>query len=327
MRLTASREVRTIPCFGRTAEWYEAQRKAGRLAEGKGGGAMYQKILRMMIWLVVSGALPSASLAQTGKTGFAPVEAWRTAVLSGDSGALAALYSANPQLTGPGDKPMSVVEEVGYWTGWKQKGLEQLRAEIVETQEPQPGVRVLLLEITLTARAGGSAKKSYLAMAQGWRREGESWRIVLVKRREATPLPQPIEKREIYPANVDANEEIAAALKAAAKTGKRVLLDFGGNWCYDCHVLDEAFHTPEIAPILDRNFVVVHVDVGEFNKNLDVAKKYDVPLEKGVPAMAVLESNGTTLFSQKKGEFEKARSLAPEDILAFLNKWKPARHP
>jgi ketosteroid isomerase-like protein len=295
------------------------------LAEGKGDGAMYQRISRMMMWLAVSGALASASFAQTGKTGFAPVDAWRTAVLSGDSSALAALYAAKPQLTGPGNKSMSVAEEVGYWTGWKQKGLAQLSAEIVETQEPQPEVRVLLLEIVLTVRAGGAMKKSYLAMAQGWRQEGDSWRIVLVKRREATPLPQPIENRDVYPANANANEEIAAALKAAAKTGKRVLLDFGGNWCYDCHVLDEAFHTAEIAPILNRNFVVVHVDVGEFNKNLDLAKKYDVPLEKGVPAMAVLESDGKLLFSQKRGEFEKARSLAPEDILAFLNRWKPAR--
>jgi hypothetical protein len=70
--------------------------------------------------------------------------------------------------------------------------------------------------------------------------------------------------------------------------------------------------------------VVVHVDIGEYNKNLDVATKYEVPLERGVPAAAVLESDGKLLFTQKNKEFEKAQSLAPEDILAFLNKWKPA---
>jgi hypothetical protein len=59
------------------------------------------------------------------------------------------------------------------------------------------------------------------------------------------------------------------------------------------------------------------------DKNLDVAKKYDVPLDRGVPAIAVLDSDGKLLFSQKRGEFEAARSLDPEDILAFLNKWKP----
>jgi len=101
-----------------------------------------------------------------------------------------------------------------------------------------------------------------------------------------------------------------------------VMLVFGGNWCYDCHVLDAAFHSPEIAPTLNRNFIVVHVDIGEYNKNLDLAKKYDVPLERGVPAAAILDSDGKLVVSQKNQEFEKARSMAPEDILAFLNKWK-----
>jgi thioredoxin-related protein len=137
------------------------------------------------------------------------------------------------------------------------------------------------------------------------------------------PLPKPTEKRDIYPANVDAEAEIAEALVNAAKTNRRVILVFGGNWCYDCHVLDAAFRSPEIAPTLNKNFVVVHVNIGEFDKNLNIADKYEVPLQKGVPASAVLESNGKLLFSQKRGEFEAARSMAMQDVLAFLNKWKP----
>ena len=46
-------------------------------------------------------------------------------------------------------------------------------------------------------------------------------------------------------------------------------------------------------------------------------------IDRGVPAIAVLESDGKLLFSQKRGEFEALRSLAPEDILDFLSKWKP----
>src|SRR6266852_3031537 len=77
------------------------------------------------------------------------------------------------------------------------------------------------------------------------------------------PLAKPTEKRDIYPANVNAKAEIAEALANAAKTHRRVILVFGGNWCYDCHVLDAAFHSPEIAPTLDKNFVVVHVNMGK----------------------------------------------------------------
>ena len=140
-----------------------------------------------------------------------------------------------------------------------------------------------------------------------------------------TPLAKPTEKRDIYPANVDAKAEIAEAVTNAAKTHRRVILVFGGNWCYDCHVLDAAFHSPEIEPTLNKNFVVVHVNIGEFDKNLDIADKYGVPLQRGVPASAVLGSDGKVLFSQKHGEFEAARSMATEDVLAFLNKWKPEK--
>jgi thioredoxin 1 len=139
------------------------------------------------------------------------------------------------------------------------------------------------------------------------------------------PLAKPTEKRDIYPANVDAKAEIAEAVVDAAKTHRRVILVFGGNWCYDCHVLDAAFHSPEIEPTLNKNFVVVHVNIGEFDKNLDIADKYEVPLKRGVPASAVLENDGKVLFSQKHGEFEAARSMATEDVLVFLTKWKPEK--
>ena len=151
--------------------------------------------------------------------------------------------------------------------------------------------------------------------------------VAQAKRQAANTLPQPTpaERRNLYPENVDAKAEIAEALANAKKTHRRVLLIFGGNWCYDCHVLDAAFHSREIAPTLNRNYVVVHVNIGEYDKNLDLADKYEIPLKKGVPAAAVLKSDGTLVVSQKNQEFEKARSMTTDAVLAFLEKWKPAK--
>ena len=104
-----------------------------------------------------------------------------------------------------------------------------------------------------------------------------------------------------------------------------MLIVFGANWCYDCHALDAAFRSGEIAPIVNKNFVVVHVNIGEYDKNLDLAEKYDVPLKRGVPASAVLGSDGTLLYSQKQGEFESAKRISKEDVVAFLEKWKPGK--
>jgi thioredoxin 1 len=137
-----------------------------------------------------------------------------------------------------------------------------------------------------------------------------------------TPLQPPSQRNpQLYDTNANAEEEIRQAQAAAAKGHKRILLVFGGNWCLDCHVLDNAFHQPRIAPLLNANFVVVHVDVGEYTKNLDLAQKYHVDLKKGVPSIAVLATNGGLLYSTS--EFEKARVLSEEDVLEFLNAWKP----
>jgi thioredoxin 1 len=146
----------------------------------------------------------------------------------------------------------------------------------------------------------------------------------MAQRSNPAGLRQPLQNKEIYPASADSGKEIDEAPHSALPTHKRLLLVFGADWCYDCHVLDDAFHSPEIAPTLEKYFEVVHVDIGKEDKNLDLAKKYDVPLDRGVPAIAVLDSDGKLLFSQKHGEFEAARSMATDDILTFLNKWKPA---
>ena len=132
------------------------------------------------------------------------------------------------------------------------------------------------------------------------------------------------QEKEIYNESADARAEIKEALHKARAEHKRVIVVFGANWCYDCHVLDLAFHRPDVEPVLQKNYEVVHVDVGEGDKNQDLMQQYQVPMKKGIPALAVLDSNGKLLYSQQGGEFEKARSLAPEDVLAFLNKWKPA---
>jgi thioredoxin 1 len=131
--------------------------------------------------------------------------------------------------------------------------------------------------------------------------------------------------REIYPDPAQAKPEIAAALKTAAQTHRRILLDFGGNWCGDCQVLDIYFHNAENRQILDANFVLVHVNVGQYDANLDLAAKYSIPLERGVPALAVLSEAGKLLYSQKAGEFEAMRRLDPSAVTRFLVQWKPTK--
>ncbi len=134
--------------------------------------------------------------------------------------------------------------------------------------------------------------------------------------------PAPV-SRSVYPDPSQARADLAAALKTAATSHKRVLLDFVGNWCGDCMVLDLYFHDAANWPILKSNFVLVDVNVGHYDANLDLAQKYGIPLNKGVPALAVLSENGTLLYSQRSGEFEAMRRMQSSAVTAFLEQWRP----
>ncbi len=286
--------------------------------------ATIRNLAKFLLLLGIAALSSSAARAQVANSAVLQLEAWRKAVLAGDAAALSSMYVSSPRIFAPKQTPSNLKSELEYWNSWKARGLKNISAEISEQQEPQPGFHVLMTQLTLSITENGATKKYFVRVGQGYVEQGATWKIAAEQRDAETRLKGPAEKKDLYPADVNAEKEIADALQTAAKTHRRVLLIFGGNWCYDCHVLDEAFHLPEIAPTLNRNFVVAHIDIGEYNKNLEIAKKYEVPVERGVPAAAVLENNGKLVFTQKNKEFEKAQSLAPEDILAFLNKWKPS---
>ena len=137
-----------------------------------------------------------------------------------------------------------------------------------------------------------------------------------------TAEPAPITSRHIYSETADPKADIAAALHKAAAEHKRVIVDFGGDWCGDCQVLDIYFHQPPNADLLEKNYVLVHVWIGHMDQHVDVAEKYGIPLNKGVPALAVLGPTGNVLYAQKSGEFEKMRAMNPASVTDFLNTWK-----
>lgn len=84
-------------------------------------------------------------------------------------------------------------------------------------------------------------------------------------------------------------------------------------------------HKPELANLIARDFVVVTIDVGHFDKNLDIGEKYGVPINKGIPAIAMLDSHGKLLYAQSHGQFANARAMPYRDIAEFFEKWKAKR--
>jgi hypothetical protein len=263
----------------------------------------------------------SSKPQQTTPT-FPPLEQWKAAVIAGDTTKLRALYSTNPAariVLASGEAGADT--DIAFWIGLKAK---RIKLDVAQSASPQAGLQQVAFEAEVLSAADGKVHTIYIVDGQLWQQQGDQWRIAATKRGDISRLQQPLSTdKQIYVPGLNAHVEIADALKQAAKQHKRVLLVFGANWCYDCHVLDLAFHRPDVAAVLGPNFEVVHVDVGQGDKNQDIMTQYQVPMARGIPAIAVLDSDGKLLYSQTGGEFEKARSLAPEDLLAFLNRWKP----
>ena len=128
--------------------------------------------------------------------------------------------------------------------------------------------------------------------------------------------------KHIYSETANPSGDIAAALAQAKREHKRVILDFGGDWCGDCQALDIYFHQAPNDALLGKNFVLVHVWIGHMDANLDVAKRYGVPINKGVPALAVLGADGKLLYAQATGQFRDMRHMEPGSVTEFLETWK-----
>jgi hypothetical protein len=264
--------------------------------------------------------------AQAEDTVLASLDQWRSAIESGDITKLSALYSTQPPVvvkSAQGDNS-DLGSELKFWSDLHNSGIRNLQTEVRKNQE-QGGVRLITLQASFVTNTAKGPRTRYVHYQQAWQRLGEKWLIVGVAHSDIIKIRQPRALNpKLYDTEANAADEIKRELADAAKTNRRLILVFGGNWCYDCHVLDGAFHEPDVAPIVQKNFIIVHVDIGnDGNKNHDLAKKYNTPLDKGVPVLAVLDSDGKLLFSQQNGEFESARSMDPDDLIAFLNKWKP----
>jgi len=264
------------------------------------------------VWSQTSAAAPEVAAT------FAPLEQWKTAVVAGDAAAVKNFYSTNPAAQVEANKiPGGADADAGFWLGLRARSI---KLEIVRFRTKRPDV----ISVIFNAVAETPNGPITIADSTVWFKQGDAWRLRYVERTDAPQLKQPSDmKKDLYPDNADARAEIKEAEEKAARQHKRVLLVFGANWCYDCHVLDLAFHRPDFASVID-GYEVVHVDIGpDGKKNNDVAAEFQVPLDRGVPALAVVDGDGKLLMSQKNGEFENARAMTPEALLEFLNKWKP----
>ena len=121
-----------------------------------------------------------------------------------------------------------------------------------------------------------------------------------------------------YPKDTDARRDIAAARARGRDRDHFVMVTFGANWCADCRALARQLAADPVKEYADANFEIVKVDIGDFDRNLDVATDLGVDLQMGIPVAVFFDRDGDVIGATNRGELEPSRSYTSRQILAFL---------
>ncbi|WP_052443214.1 thioredoxin family protein [Streptacidiphilus neutrinimicus] len=131
------------------------------------------------------------------------------------------------------------------------------------------------------------------------------------------PAPVPTD----YAPGVDASAAVAGALAQSRRDGRPVLVEFGADWCVDCQALGRRVADPAVRLVLQRDYRLVTVDIGHYDRNGALAARWIDLKRSGIPALVVLNPDGTVRATTQDGSFANARKLSSDDVASRLVAW------
>lgn len=132
----------------------------------------------------------------------------------------------------------------------------------------------------------------------------------------------PIATMRPYDEKADANAQVDRAFANARKSGKRVLIDLGGNWCPDCIVLANFLQLPEMRRFIDTHYEVAMVDVGRFDRNLQIPARFGFKDRlKGVPTLLIATPDGNLINRNDVFATTNARGMTHQLLAGYLAKY------
>jgi thioredoxin-related protein len=129
---------------------------------------------------------------------------------------------------------------------------------------------------------------------------------------------------KIYDPSANAENDIAALVKLARIEHKHILLQAGGNWCSWCIEFNRFTHADSsIDSLLQKCFVIYHLNYSQENENKAVFAKYGYPQRFGFPVFIILDANGNRIHTQNSEYLEQGKSYNKQKVLEFLLNWTP----
>ena len=133
----------------------------------------------------------------------------------------------------------------------------------------------------------------------------------------------PVVEMRPYDEAANADAAVNAAFDRARKSHKRVLIDLGGNWCTDCIVFANVLRLPEVKTFVSQHYETAFVDVGRFNKNLQIPARFGITKRlEGVPSVLIATADGKLVNRDHTAALADARHMTPQAIADWLAQWQ-----
>lgn len=116
-------------------------------------------------------------------------------------------------------------------------------------------------------------------------------------------------------------------LNEAAREHKFLIVIFGASWCPDCNALDRMLNEDKIKALVDREFIILKVDVGRFDKNLEINEKLGDPIDNGIPALVIMDpqKKEPVIANTIGGEFSSASRMSSDQVFKYLSKFSESK--
>ena len=126
------------------------------------------------------------------------------------------------------------------------------------------------------------------------------------------PLPLP------YNGEIYSESDIERFLDSSINKSKQPIIIFGGNWCPDCRILEGTLQLPTIKKYMIEHYEILHVDVGRYDKNMNLISYFKIPKEEGVPRVLVFDTNKNILNMESTKEWTTARDRKQQEIFNYF---------
>ena len=137
---------------------------------------------------------------------------------------------------------------------------------------------------------------------------------ILLKDSDTLKLPLPLP----YNGEEYSAEQINDFLDETLQQSKQPILIFGGNWCPDCRILDGTLQLPTIKKFMNKNYNIMHIDVGRYDKNMELISYFGIPKEKGVPRVLVFDKNKIVINKKSTKEWTTARDRRKQEVFDYF---------